>query len=81
MQSSKEFVEMEIQLHLAEYNALTARATYFLNIQNILLTVLVAWIGIMANIFFSSPNANSLIVWGGAFGLPDNWNRFGLDFL
>ena len=33
--------EIEIQLHLAEYNALTTRCTYFTNIQNLLLTALV----------------------------------------
>lgn len=36
--------ELEIQLHLAEYNALTTRCTYFTNIQNVLLTAVVIWV-------------------------------------
>lgn len=36
--------EMEVQLHIAEYNALTTRCTYFTNIQNVLLTAVVIWV-------------------------------------
>lgn len=41
---SSQRIEMEIQLHLAEYNALTTRCTYFTNIQNVLLTAVVIWV-------------------------------------
>ncbi len=42
--STARYKEIEIQLHLAEYNALTTRCTYFTNIQNVLLTAVVIWV-------------------------------------
>lgn len=41
----------EIDLHIAEYNALTTRSTYFINIQFVLLTALIAWIIVIGNIW------------------------------
>jgi hypothetical protein len=45
------FDEKEIDLHIAEYNALTTRSTYFINIQFVLLTALIAWIIVIGNIW------------------------------
>lgn len=45
--------ELEIDLHIAEYNALTTRTTYFINFQFILLTALFAWIILIASVWDS----------------------------
>ena len=54
--------EKEINLHIAEYNALTMRATYYINFQNILLTVLIAWITVVANQWNSK--TENIFIWG-----------------
>jgi hypothetical protein len=59
--------EMEIQLHLGEYNALTMRCTYFTNIQNMLLSALIIWITVMITLWVSRPNI--FIYWGTVFGV------------
>ena len=41
----------EVDLHIAEYNALTTRCTNFANINNILLTALVAWVLVIVTIW------------------------------
>ena len=56
----------EIDLHIAEYNTLTTRCTYFLNIQNILLTALIAWMVVIGTIWNSK--AEYILIWGFLFG-------------
>jgi len=41
----------EIELHIAEYEALINRATYYINIQFILLSALIAWIVVIGQIW------------------------------
>lgn len=55
-------LEREIDLHIAEYNALTTRVTYFINFQNILLTALIAWIIFVASLWDSQ--FENIISWG-----------------
>ena len=64
--SSDKIVELEIQLHIAEYNALTTRCTYFTNIQNIVVSVLVIWITAMIGIWISKPSY--FVFWGSILG-------------
>jgi len=59
---SKEFIKEEIDLHIAEYNALTSRATYFINIQFVLLTALIAWVIVIGNIW--NTKIEYLLNWG-----------------
>ena len=54
-------IDSIIQIHIAEYNALTTRSTYFINIQNILLTALIAWIIFVASIWKS--NCENTLIW------------------
>lgn len=61
-EDSKHFVEKEIDLHIAEYNTLTNRATNFINIQFVLLTALLAWVVVIGQIW--NPNLNYLLSWG-----------------
>jgi hypothetical protein len=63
-----------MDLHIAEYVALTNRATYFINIQNILLTVLVTWIIVIAT-FLNNTQSEKFskfefffICWGSLMG-------------
>ncbi|HMK24988.1 MAG TPA: hypothetical protein VK483_03090 [Chitinophagaceae bacterium] len=58
--------EMEIQLHIAEYNAMTMRETYLINIQYILPGSIVVWITVMVGQYISHPT--SLICWGTILG-------------
>src|ERR1035437_1582577 len=51
-----------IDLHIAEYNALTTRATYFTNIQSILLTVFIAWVVVMGNLW--DLKSENIVSWG-----------------
>lgn len=56
-----------INLHIAEYNALTTRTTYFINIQFILLTALPAWIIVIVNIWDSK--LEYIYIWGLLLGV------------
>ena len=56
----------EIDIHIAEYNALTTRCTYFINIQNILLTALIAWIVVIGTIWNS--NFEYILTWSFLLG-------------
>jgi|WetSurMetagenome_2_1015567.scaffolds.fasta_scaffold487516_1 hypothetical protein len=60
------FSKKQIDLHIAEYNALTTRITYLINIQFILLTVGVTWILIAMNLFSSIKN--NVVLWIVLFG-------------
>jgi hypothetical protein len=57
--------EMEIQLHLTEYNALTMRETYLINIQYLVLGSVVVWVTVMGVKYLSEPG--SFIGWGSVF--------------
>jgi hypothetical protein len=61
-ESSKDLFVKEIDLHIAEYNTLTTRATYFINIQFVLLTALIAWIVVIGQIW--NPKIDYLLNWG-----------------
>ena len=54
--------EIQINLHIAEYNALTNRCTYIINMQSIILTVSVTWILIFVSLWNSI--SNNVIIWG-----------------
>lgn len=60
----------QLQIYIAEYNTLTNRATYFLNIQNFLLTGLVAWVGVMLNVLISvrDNHFTPVVIWGTVLG-------------
>ena len=58
--------KMQIDLHIAEYNALTTRCTYFTNIQNLILSVLVIWLTVMIGLWIKNPS--SIIAWGTILG-------------
>lgn len=58
----KHLDEKELDLHIAEYNTLTNRATNFINIQFVLLTALLAWVVVIGQIW--NPNLNYLLSWG-----------------
>lgn len=60
--SFAKFNEQEINLHIAEYNALTTRTTYFINFQFILLTALLAWIIVIVTIWDSK--LEHIYIWG-----------------
>lgn len=57
---------IEIDLHIAEYNALTTRCTYFTNIQNLVLSVLVIWLTVMIGLWIKNPTY--YISWGTILG-------------
>lgn len=66
---------LELQLHIAEYNALTTRGTYLINIQVVLLLGMVSWLGITA-VFFD--NSHPLAPWiiilvGQVIGVIATW--------
>lgn len=61
-----EFNQKEIDIHIAEYNALTTRSTYILNIQFVLLTALIAWIVVFGNIW--NKDLENYLTWGLIFG-------------
>lgn len=46
-----DFVDKEIDLHIAEYEVLINRATTFINIQFVLLTALIAWVVVIGQIW------------------------------
>ena len=58
----EDFIEKQIDLHIAEYNTLTNRCTYFINIQNILITALIAWIILIGTVW--SSKFECLLMWG-----------------
>jgi hypothetical protein len=62
----KKLAQMELDLHIAEYNALTTRCTYFTNIQNVVLSVLVIWTTVMIGLWIKNPTY--LISWGTILG-------------
>jgi hypothetical protein len=49
-ETEKEITAIQIQLHIAEYNALTNRCTNVINMQTALLAVAVTWILIFVNL-------------------------------
>lgn len=64
--AGKNLEQMELDLHIAEYNALTTRCTYFTNIQNVVLSVLVIWTTVMIGLWIEKPTY--IISWGTILG-------------
>jgi len=60
-QSTKNIDNKEIELHIAEYEVLINRATYYINIQFILLSALIAWIVVIGQIW--KPDLECLLNW------------------
>lgn len=56
-----DFVDKEIDLHIAEYDVLINRATYFINIQFVLLTALIAWVVVLGQIW--NPQLGYIFNW------------------
>lgn len=65
------FTGDKIQLHIAEYNALTARCSSLLNMQPVLLAVLVTWLSVMIGFAGNYPDWFIWIILGGSqiFGI------------
>jgi hypothetical protein len=58
--------EIRINLIIAEYNALTTRCTYIINLQSIILTVAVTWILIFVTVWDTIQY--NVIIWAVFFG-------------
>ncbi len=54
-----------LQVHLAEYNALTTRATYWLTLQFAIWPIIMGLWGLLALLWGKLPD--SVLLWGGAF--------------
>src|SRR6185503_6989078 len=54
-----------VDLHIAEYNALTSRCTYFFNFQIVLLTAILAAIAVMSTLW--NTRQTWLLGWGPLF--------------
>lgn len=67
----EKFTSDKIQLHIAEYNALTARCSNLLNIQPVLLATLITWLSVMIGFANNFPNWFFWIIVGGGqvFGI------------
>jgi hypothetical protein len=65
--SDSKLSEIEIHVHLAEYNALTSRCTTFTYILNVVLTLTVGWITTMIGFLVSQPDS-WIISWGSILG-------------
>src|SRR5437868_11391866 len=62
---TNQFNPIEVDLHIAEYNAMTTRCTYIMSIQNIILAALVGGLAAIAN----SKRDDLFYVWVIIFGI------------
>lgn len=62
MMEKEKFISERINLHIAEYNALTTRCTSFINFQFVLLGALIAWFSL--GIFLWDKENADLSTWG-----------------
>jgi len=65
---SQEIKLKELYLHIAEYNTLTTRSTNVLNIQFVLLTIIMALVGVLWYNWKASYYYNYIIIWGSLLG-------------
>ncbi len=56
----------ELDVHIAEYSALTTRCTYFTNIQNVVLSAFIGWLTFMIGFMITHPTY--YIFWGTILG-------------
>jgi hypothetical protein len=60
------FTAALIQLHIAEYSALTNRNTYWITIQSSVWVTILLYVTVMAYIWSSRPQYGAVILWGSA---------------
>jgi hypothetical protein len=75
IQDTPESTKMQIDLHIAEYNAITTRCTNFTYIQNVVLSLIVIWITAMIGFWIAHPDSY-YISWGALLGAQ----AFGIIF-
>lgn len=61
-------IEIQIQIHLAEYSALTTKETYFITLQNSVLGVMILWSTYMTGLSLSKPE-NNILGWVTILGI------------